>query len=291
MKINLINANSDLGLTINGSDKGPRLIENKIDKSKINKIYNINKENILKSTDKNDLKKNLKAVNNINKKIYDKVLETINENSFPITIGGDHSVAIGSALASNKNNNLGIIWLDAHLDYNTFKTTTTGNLHGLPLAAINGIVKELTNFYDGKHYNPLNTCIVGYRSLEDNREIEFNNAKEQNVTVFDNTYINNYGIKKALNNAIQIASKGTDGIHISFDIDLIDEKYAPGVSVPEKNGINLSQVDEILSILNNNKDKIKSFDLVEFNPNNDINNKTLDIACNIINKIIDIKTR
>ncbi len=290
MKKNIICAKSDLGVDVEGSNLGPSAIAKNLENIYINKIIEIDKSDCIKSKNKDDLKKNLNEVNDFNTRLYKSVLNTINENCFPITLGGDHSIAIGSALASQKiNNNLGIIWIDAHLDYNTFETTITGNLHGLPLAAINGICTPLTYFFDGTYYNPKNTVIVGYRSMEKNKEDELNNIKKMGVTVFDDNDIKKYGIETIMNNAINIASNNTNGIHISYDLDVINPIYAPGVSVPEIGGIDNLTAYKIADILVNNINKIKSFDLVEFNPNFDIDNKTLNIALNILNKIIKNK--
>lgn len=290
MKTNIINACSDLGVSIDGSDKGPLVISKNLSNNKINNTIKILKPNIEKSKDVNDLRKNLKGVNEVNKKIFSEVSKTIKDGLFPITIGGDHSIAIGSALASIKENkNLGIIWIDAHLDYNTFETTITGNLHGLPLAAIDGLCPDLTKFFDGNFYNPNNTVIVGYRAKETNARIEQNNVKNSGAHIFTEEDINKYGIEVIMKKAIDIASNGTNGIHISYDLDVISEDVAPGVSVPEEGGFDLDTAYKVRDILCDNIDKIKSFDLVEYNPSHDIESKTLNIALNIINKIIDNK--
>lgn len=290
MKINIINACSDLGVDVDGANIGPLLISKNLSNNKINEIITINKVECKKSKDPKDLKKNIKEVNIFNEELYNKVVETSSNKLFQLTIGGDHSIVIGSALGSQKiNKNLGIIWIDAHLDYNTFETTITGNLHGLPLASLNGICEDLTKFYDGEFYNPKNTVVVGYRANETNKEQELNNIKMMGVTVFTNEDIKKYGIECIMDKAIKIASNNTSGIHISYDLDIIDEVFAPGVSVPEEDGINLDSAYKIVDILEENIDNIKSFDLVEFNPNYDKDNKTLNIALNIINRIIEKK--
>lgn len=291
MMYNIINACSDLGVDVDGANNGPLLISKNLNNKMINKFITVNKVDCKKSKSIHDLKKNLNEVNIFNKELYDKVIETLNSKIFPITIGGDHSIAVGSALGSQMvNKNLGIIWIDAHLDYNTFETTITGNLHGLPLAAINGLCDDLTKFHNGNFYNPKNTVVIGYRSNELNKDKEIENAKKAGITIFDNNDIKKYGIENILNKAIDIASNNTSGIHISYDLDIIDKQYAPGVSVPEVDGINLDTAYKIAEILNNNLNIIKSLDLVEFNPNYDINNKTLIVALNILNMIIKTNT-
>ena len=275
----IIEAKSDLGLHIDGANLGPSLITSNID----NKII-IEKENCIKSNDPNDLKKNLKEVNNFNTKLYNTVLNCLN-NKFPITIGGDHSIAIASSLASRSKNNIGIIWIDAHLDYNTFETTITGNLHGLPLAAVNGLAKDLTPFTN-TFINPKNTVVVGYRAKEDNAKVEIDNILNAGGTIFTTDDIKKYGVKKVMEDAIKIASNNTEGIHISFDLDFIDPKDAPGVSVPEIDGIDKKTALEVIHYLNSTHN-IKSFDIVEYNPLNDKDNITLDIAKEILYYVIN----
>lgn len=279
--ITIINANTDLGVHIDGADLGPKKLTKDLN---INKI-DINKDNITKSKNKHDLKKNLDSVNSFTKKVFNEVSKILNNNNFPLLIGGDHSAVIGSALASqNHYKNIGIIWIDAHGDYNTFETTHTGNLHGLPLAAITGYnCDELTNFITNNHINPKNCVIVGARSID---PWEIGNLTNAGVTIFTTKDIREHGTKEIMNKAFEIALNNTLGIHISYDIDVIDPKIAPGVSVPEIDGINIEEANEIMDYLVTKKNDIKSMDLVEFNPTKDIDNKTYEIAKNLLNKFI-----
>ena len=119
-----------------------------------------------------------------NTALYKIELQKIEEGLFPITLGGDHSIAISSALADAKKNDghIGMIWIDAHTDYNTFESTITGNIHGLPLAAIDGYEKRfLTEFHDGNYFKPENTVIVGGRDID---PLEVENLKDAGVKVF-----------------------------------------------------------------------------------------------------------
>lgn len=283
MTVDIIEAMSDLGVTVDGADKGPEAIMKNI-KDDCLEIYKVKKMKVAKEKEKENKKKNLKAINEFNSRLYSRVLESLNNGHIPVTIGGDHSIAIASALASiEKNKSIGIIWCDAHGDFNTFETTITGNIHGLPLAAITGYEKnELTKFHEGANYSPQKTVIIGARDLD---KLEIQNLKDAGVTVFSSDDIKKNGVKNIIEKAIQIANNNTNGIHISFDIDLIDPKVAPGVSVPAVDGISEKQAYEILDNLLEQREKIKSIDVVEFNPLRDIEKKTETIATNVVSKI------
>lgn len=287
--IDIILACSDLGLHINGSKYGPEVLINNLNKKDtINQIKTIKSDNSYqKDLNKNNKKKNLNEINIFNKKLYNTINSTLTNNNFPITIGGDHSIAIASALASiNKHNNLGIIWFDAHGDFNTFETTTSGNVHGLPFAAVTGFEKNfLSDFHDNNYFNYKNAVLLGSRDID--KPHELNNLKNAGVTIITTEDIKKYGPKAMYEKAFSIASNGTNGIHISYDLDCIDSDIAPGVSVPVKNGINLSEAYKFVDYIIKNKENVKSFDLVEFNPLTDKNKITEEIATNILNKLID----
>lgn len=280
--INIINAKSDLGVHVDGSNLGPEVLTKNLNITK----YDIDKDNVIKSKDPNDLKKNLEGVNNFTKKVFQKELEILENGNFPLLVGGDHSTVIGSALASNYyNKNIGIIWIDAHGDYNTFKTTHSGNLHGLPLAAITGYdCKELTSFITDNYINPKNCVVVGARSID---PWEIGNMVDAGVTIFTTEDIRKNGAEVIMNKAFDIALNNTLGTHISYDLDVIDCNIAPGVSIPEVSGINIEEANKIMDILISRKKDIKSMDFVEFNPTKDIDNKTYDIAMGLLNNFIN----
>ena len=287
MRLNIINACSDLGVNIDGSNLGPEVLKKHIiNNDKINDIIDVKYENVTKSNDKNDLAKNLGELNKFNEKLYKTVQLTKKEGIFPITVGGDHSIAISSALASIEHeNSLGIIWIDTHPDFNTFETTTTGNIHGMPLATITGNNKtKLTKFHNGNFYKNENTVIIGARDID---PLEKENLEKANIKIFSTNDVKTKNIEKIIDEAVSIALLNTNGLHISFDIDVIDPVIAPGISVGFKNGISKKDVEEILSALLKYKDKIKSFDIVEFNPKNDTESKTELITKDILIRIID----
>lgn len=284
--IDIIDACTDLGVSVDGAALGPEILTEDFSRENVDNIYIIHADEDGKEKDKENKKKNLKKLNEFNIELYNRVLKSIDEKKFPLTIGGDHSLVIASALASiKKNQNLGIIWIDAHGDYNTFKTTITGNIHGLPLAVIDGYEKMyLADFHNGSFYNSKNTVIVGGRDID---PLEQENLKDAGVTVFTTEEIHKRGMKAVMEDAIKIACDNTNGMHISYDLDVIDPAICPGVSVPAKNGINLEEAYEAVDEIIKYKDKLKSLDLVEYNPLKDIDNKTKVIAKTILESLIN----
>lgn len=285
MKAMIFEASSDLGVHIDGTKLGPIQLTNDLQsfyKGEIMKF--VQDENILKSRNLSDRRKNEYEIDKYNTELYKAIVEKMQEDYFPILVGGDHSVAVASALAAAKKyTDVGIIWIDAHTDYNTFDTTVSGNIHGLPLAAINGYKNhELRYFHDGKVIQAAKTVIVGARSIDD---AEKDNIKYSGVTVFTTDDIKEKGIEAIMDEAFKIAGYKTKGIHISYDLDIIDPDEAPGVSVPEFDGLTEEEGMQISEYIVKHIKQVTSFDLVEFNPLRDVERKTEQIAVNILAQI------
>ena len=279
-------AGTDLGVHIDGAQLGPVQLINDL-KSFYNgetMLFERDKD-IIKSRNLSDRRKNEYEIEKFNSNLYKNMVDKIKEEYFPIMIGGDHSAAVASALASAKVNvDIGIIWIDAHTDYNTFETTVTGNIHGLPLAAITGYkCNELRYYHNGKVIQPSRTVIVGARSID---PAEKDNLRYAGVTVFSTEDIKEKGIDAIMDEAFKIAGYKTKGIHVSYDLDVIDPDVAPGVSIPEFDGISEDEAMKINEYLINHMQDIVSFDLVEFNPLRDVDRKTEQIALNILAQII-----
>lgn len=240
----------------------------------------------IKALDTKNEKRNLEQINEFNEKLYKQVLQVIEASEFPLTVGGDHIIAIASSLASiRKHQNLGMIWFDSHADYNTYNTSVTGNLHGLPLAVATYFEKDiLADFHQGPFYDPKHTVIVGGRDID---PWEWSNILEAGITVFSTKDIQQYGVKEICKKAFEIAFNGTNGVHISFDLDLIDPQVAPGVSIPAKDGISLKETYELVDEIIKYANVIKSADLVEYNPMFDEDDKTANLAKEILNKWIE----
>lgn len=287
MRTMIFGAGSDLGVHIDGASLGPTQLMNDIKPFYKGESMMFNQDNaIIKSRNFSDRRKNEYEIEKFNTELYKAIVEKSKEEYFPILIGGDHSVAIASALASVKTNiDVGIIWIDAHADYNTFDSTITGNIHGLPLAAITGYKnQELRYYHDGKVIQPSRAVIVGARSID---EAEKDNLRYAGITVFSTNDIREKGIEAVMEEAFKIASFKTKGVHISFDIDVIDPEVAPGVSVPEYDGLTEEEAMKINQYITKNMKNVLSYDLVEFNPLRDQDRKTEQIALNILTQIIN----
>ena len=282
----IFGAGTDLGVHIDGAQLGPVQLINDLKSFYTGETMLFERDkDIIKSRNLSDRRKNEYEIEKFNSQLYKNMVDKIKEEYFPIMLGGDHSAAIASVLASAKvNTDIGIIWIDAHTDYNTFESTVTGNIHGLPLAAVTGYkCNELRTYHNGKIVQPSRTVVVGARSID---EKEKDNLRYAGVTVFSTEDIKEKGIDAVMDEAFQIAGYKTKGIHISYDLDVIDPDVAPGVSIPEFDGINEEEAMKINEYLINHMKDIVSFDLVEFNPLRDVNRKTEQIALNILAQII-----
>lgn len=287
MKSIIIGAGSDLGVHIDGSSLGPVQLINDI-----KSFYNgetttiMQEEDILKSRNLSDRRKNEYEVDEINTKIYNTILEKEKDNYFPIVIGGDSSITIPIALASSKvSENIGMILFSPYTNYNTFDTTVSGNINGMSLAAINGYKNsELRYYHDGNVIQPTKTVVVGARSIDD---WEKDNVKYSGLNVFTSEDIKQKGLETVINEAFSIANERTKGVHISFDLGLLDPSIAPGVSIPEFDGMSEEEVMNINKLIIAHMKDITSYDLVEFNPLRDENRKTEQIALNILAQIIN----
>lgn len=289
MKTVIIGAGSDLGVHIDGAHLGPLQLMNDMKNIYHGEMINLMQdEKIVKSRNLSDKKKNNVELEKFNTALYKIELKKLEEKLFPITLGGDHSVAISSALADAKVNDghIGLIWIDAHTDFNTFETTVTGNLHGLPCAAITGYkCEELRTFFDGECIDPRKTVIIGARSIDPWEE---DNLRYAGVTIYSTEDIKTKGVKTVIEEAFKIAMDRNKSVHVSYDIDVIDPDIAPGVSVPEVDGITEEEATEILEAVLKHVNDISSMDIVEFNPLRDENRKTEQIALNLLARTVQV---
>ena len=200
--------------------------------------------------------------------------EAVRDGFRPITVGGDHSIALGSISGVALEKEIGVIWIDAHGDMNTDETTISGNIHGMPLAALLGAGdRDLVNcFYEGAKIDPKNVIILGARDLD---------VKERDVIEELGVKVIHYDdvMHKGLDHIFEEIKDHLkiDNLHISFDVDSIDPEFAPGVSTPVRNGFSPEEMFQTFKFLFKNY-SISSVDIVEYNPVNDKNGKTMDFV-------------
>ncbi len=222
--------------------------------------------------------KHYEAIFDICGKLHRSVHQSLAAGRFPLIIGGDHSLAAGSASAvCDHYGKIGIVWIDAHADFNDDKSTVTGNVHGMPLSALCGAGPDSMVSYAVKMIDPANAVIIGARDVEPQ---EWVRLRELGVTVFTMKDIKELGIEEVTRRAAEIARKGTEGLHLSFDMDAIDPSDAPGVGTPVPGGISAGDALKAVRLLS--KEKLLGMDLVETNPILDQGNRTSELAVEII---------
>ena len=223
--------------------------------------------------------KYLEPIVQVEQLIAEQVASAAAEGRVSVVLGGDHSIALGSVSGAARHRTLGLIWLDAHGDFNTADTTPSGNIHGMPLAALCGYGDERLVTLDGAavagpKISPQNVAVVGVRDLD---PAERDLLREAGVTVYSMEAVDRYGIGEVMRRAIDIAVRGTGGIYVSLDLDVIDPMYAPGVGTPVRGGLSYREAHLAAEMLAETG-QVVGLDVVEVNPILDQQNATADLA-------------
>jgi len=228
--------------------------------------------------------KNLHEVARVNQALCDQVSKTMDEGRFPLVIGGDHSIAIGTiqGVLQHKKN-LGVIWFDAHGDINTDQTSPSGNIHGMPVAVNLGMGHEmLTSIGGDAKLDTKNIVFIGCRDLDSGERQVF---KDLGITVFTMHEIDRMGMPAVIDEAIKIASEGTDGIHVSFDMDCMDPVHAVGTGTRVPGGMTYRESHLALEMISLTE-KLVSAEFVEVNPIIDVKNQTAITAVELIGSLM-----
>lgn len=283
-RVAVIGALMDLGAICKGVDKGPFAVRKT---GFIEKLRNGGFD----ITDKGDVAPHKprtagdtrmryeKEINEANARLYIETMAAHGEGRIPVVVGGDHSVSAGSVSASlDVYKKIGIIWVDAHADFNDDKITPTGNIHGMPLSAVCGCGPDSLVSFSHKRADPKNVVIIGARSVDPLERIKLT---ENGVTVFSVDDILSLGIEKVVDKAIGTASKNTYGIHLSFDMDALDPEQAPGVGTPVPDGLSVGEAEYICNTVRE-KSRLVSVDVVETNPLLDRDGLTAELAAKLI---------
>lgn len=286
--LDIIGVQIDFGAARKGVAMGPLAIRYAGLKQDLRALgYNVyDKGDIIPPDDGMSLRHmiNFEQVNATNKHLYETVKATLERGHFPIVLGGDHSVAAGSVSAVAKHyeneGEIGIIWIDAHGDWNNEKSTLSGNMHGMPYSAVCGWGPDsMVDFGQTPHFVPTAHCVqvAGH----DFDKPEAARMKEAGMNVFSMTDIDRRGMYAIMKEAIEIAGQGTVGIHLSFDVDAITPEYAPGTGTPVPDGITAREAFLAAEMIADSG-KLISMDLVEVNPILDERNKTAIMASDLI---------
>ncbi len=210
------------------------------------------------------------------------VCRTLEEGMTPLVLGGDHSIAVGtvsgvSEFYRRQNQKIGVIWIDAHSDINTPDTSPSGNVHGMPLAALLGLGPELLTNIGGfaPKIAPENTVLVGVRDIDAAERANIRRAGMGEVYTMRD--IDERGMRAVMEEALRAAGRGTAGYHISLDMDWIDPEDAPGVGTPVRGGATYREAHLAMEILADHG-RMLSFEIVEVNPVIDEHNRTADLA-------------
>ncbi|CAM3612102.1 arginase [Cytobacillus oceanisediminis] len=295
-KLSIIGMPMDLGQMRRGVDMGPSAIRyagvNERLKSLFEEIHDQGDIAIGRPEVQVDPESNLRNLDLIaekTEKLAEEVDNAIEAGSFPLVLGGDHSIAIGTLAGVSKHyTNLGVIWYDAHGDLNTAETSPSGNIHGMPLAVSLGIGHSLlTNVGGyGPKVKPENIVIIGARSLDEGeREL----IKEKGIKVYTMHEIDRLGMTKVMEESITyLKERNTDGVHLSLDLDGLDPHDAPGVGTPVIGGISYRESHLAMEMLAEAQ-IITSAEFVEVNPILDDKNKTATVAVALMGSLFGEK--
>jgi arginase len=222
-------------------------------------------------------KKYIREIARVCERLYKTSLGVLEKGGIPLVLGGDHSLAAGSVAATadfvrRDGKPLGLVWVDAHGDMNTPATSGSGNVHGMPLAALLGSEPAELARIGGfsPKVAPERTVLIGIRNL-DEREKE--RIRDSGVHVFTMKDIDRHGIAQIVEQAIGLASGGAGGIHVSFDLDVCDPAIAPGVGTPVKGGLDYREAHMVMEMVADSG-LLRGLDLVEVNPILDDRNMT-----------------
>src|SRR3990172_3999550 len=284
MQIDIIGVPIDLGADRRGVDMGPSAIRYSHLQQKLEELgYDVKDEGnvevpiaeMCKVT--NPKLKYIDCIIPMSRRVAGAVSTSIQAGNFPLVIGGDHSLSIGSVRGAARNRKLGVIWIDAHADFNTAETTPSGNIHGMALAILAGLGDEtLIQLWDEQVpvVDPERIAIIGARDLDPG---EKRNLQEAGITVMGMEQIDRYGMVTVVERAIERVSRDVDGIYLSLDLDALDPRHAPGVGTPVPAGLTQREAHLACELLAETG-KLIGMDLVEVNPILDIQNQTAKLA-------------
>ncbi len=292
-KIGLIGFPMDLGADRRGVDMGPSALRYAGLERKLEVLgYNVTDYGDIdieiseRQTIKNPKLKYLSEIVKTTKLLAKKVESIMNKKQFPLIIGGDHATALGSiagisSYCRKKKKTLGVIWVDAHPDMNTEKTTPSGNIHGMPMAASLGLGHSRLVGLNGfsPKLKPENVAMIGIRDVDREEAMNIQSLKMKNI--FTMSEVDKLGVHRIIAKILSDFKTRVDHIHISFDMDGIDPDYAEGVGTPVPGGLTYRE-GQLLMEMVADCGCMSSLEVLEVNPILDSKNKTAELATELI---------
>ena len=288
MQIDIIGVPIDLGADRRGVDMGPSALRYADLHHKLDMLGHTHEDKgnveapIQETCSITDPKlKYIDCIIPMGRRIAGAVATSIQGGRFPLVLGGDHSLSVGSIRGAAKHKKLGVIWVDAHADFNTPETTPSGNIHGMPLAALCGIGDpRLVQLWNETPpvIDPERVAIIGARDLDPG---EKQNLRNTGVMVQSMEQVDRMGMVSAMEKAIEQVSKNVDGIYLSFDMDALDPRHAPGVGTPVPGGLTFREAHLACEMVAETGQLI-GMDMVEVNPILDVQNATAILAVEFI---------
>ena len=284
MQIDIIGVPIDLGADRRGVDMGPSAIRYSQLQNKLEELgYDVRDEGnievpiaeMCKIT--NPKLKYIDCIIPMSRRVAGAVATSIQAKNFPLVLGGDHSLSIGSVRGAARNKKIGLIWIDAHADFNTPETTPSGNIHGMSLAVLTGQGdKSLVQLWDESIpvIDPSKIAIIGARDLDSGEKV---NLSKAGALVMGMEQIDRYGMVVVIEKAIERISRDVDGIYLSLDLDALDPQHAPGVGTPVPAGLTQRETHLACEMIAETN-KLIGMDLVEVNPILDAQNRTAVLA-------------
>lgn len=290
--LHIIGVPMDLGAGRRGVDMGPQAIRVAGLGSRaaalgyrVRDRGNIFVEQPERLRDASDRARYLEEIAAASVRLAEKTREVLDEGGTPVVLGGDHSIAIGSvsgvaAHYREREERVGIIWLDAHADMNTPDTTGSGNIHGMPLACVMGRgPRELTGIFDfAPKVEPKNVALIGIRDIDAG---ERSLIKELGVRAFTAREMDERGMSSIMDEAIAIASDGTAGYHVTLDVDFIDPRFAPGVGTPVPGGATYRESHLAMEHVADDG-RMVSLEFAELNPIFDVRNQSAEVGVELL---------
>ncbi len=288
MQIDVIGVPIDLGAGRRGVDMGPSAIRYAhLQNSLADLGYEVRDEGnidvpIAEMCSITDPKlKYIDCIIPMGRRISGAVSTSVQGGRFPLVLGGDHSLSVGSVRGAARQRKIGLLWVDAHADFNTHLTTPSGNIHGMPLAALCGMGDpRLVQLWDepAPVVDPKRVAVIGARDLDPGEKV---NLQDAGVMVQSMEQLDRHGLVPIMEKALERITRDVDGIYLSFDMDSLDPRHAPGVGTPVPAGLTQREAHLICEMVAETG-KLVGMDMVEVNPILDTQNQTAHLAMDLI---------